>query len=52
MPIAAGCGSETTDGQCPRVYIGLLRQELEKDPGVPRLVLTASGVGYRPAGSK
>lgn len=30
-----------------RVYVGHLRQKLEKDPNNPRIILTEPGVGYR-----
>jgi two-component system KDP operon response regulator KdpE len=30
-----------------RVYVNQLRQKLETDPGVPRLIVTEPGVGYR-----
>lgn len=45
--LAAGWGPEGADSQYLRVYIGLLRQKIEEDPGQPRLVLTEPGVGYR-----
>lgn len=45
--LAAGWGSETTDSQYLRVYIGLLRQKIEENPSDPRLLLTEPGVGYR-----
>lgn len=45
--LAAGWGAETTDAQYLRVYIGMLRQKIEEDPGDPRLLLTEPGVGYR-----
>jgi len=45
--LAAGWGSEGTDSQYLRVYIGLLRQKIEEDPSDPRLILTEPGVGYR-----
>ena len=45
--LAAGWGSEGTDSQYLRVYIGLLRQKIEEDPSDPELVLTEPGVGYR-----
>jgi two-component system, OmpR family, KDP operon response regulator KdpE len=48
--LIAGWGSEATDGQYLRVYIGLLRQTIEQDPGDPQLLLTVSGVGYRLVG--
>ncbi len=30
-----------------RVFVGQLRQKLERDPSAPRLILTEAGVGYR-----
>ena len=33
-----------------RVFIGQLRQKIERDPGDPELILTEPGVGYRAAG--
>lgn len=45
--LAAGWGSDTTDPQYLRVYIGLLRQKLEQDPAEPRLIITEPGIGYR-----
>jgi two-component system KDP operon response regulator KdpE len=30
-----------------RVYIGQLRQKLERDPAAPRWLITEPGVGYR-----
>ncbi len=49
--LAAGWGSDSTDSQYLRVYIGLLRQKIEEDPSDPRLLVTEPGVGYRLAGS-
>ncbi|MEP7005538.1 MAG: response regulator transcription factor [Sphingomonas bacterium] len=49
--LAAGWGAETTDAQYLRVYVGMLRQKIEEDPGDPRLLLTEPGVGYRLAAS-
>lgn len=37
----------TLDVQYLRVYIGHLRQKLESDPNIPRLLITEPGVGYR-----
>ena len=37
----------TEDTQYLRVFIGQLRQKLEKDPASPTLILTEPGVGYR-----
>ncbi len=45
--LAAGWGQEATDTQYLRVYIGLLRQKIEEDPSIPRLLLTEPGIGYR-----
>ncbi|MDH7975017.1 response regulator transcription factor [Sphingomonas sp. AR_OL41] len=45
--LAAGWGTGTTDAQYLRVYIGMLRQKIEEDPGDPQLLLTEPGVGYR-----
>lgn len=45
--LAAGWGSEGADSQYLRVYVGLLRQKIEEDPGDPRLLITEPGVGYR-----
>jgi len=33
-----------------RIYMGQLRAKLERDPAVPRFLLTETGVGYRLAG--
>ncbi len=35
------------DTQFVRVLIGQLRQKIEEDPALPRIILTESGVGYR-----
>jgi two-component system, OmpR family, KDP operon response regulator KdpE len=35
------------DTQYLRVYIGQLRQKVEKDPGDPRIIITEPGIGYR-----
>ena len=35
------------DTQYLRVYIGQLRQKIEKDPGDPHIILTEPGIGYR-----
>ncbi len=48
--LAIGWGSEKADNQYLRVYIGLLRQKIEADPGDPQLILTEPGVGYRLSG--
>jgi two-component system KDP operon response regulator KdpE len=50
--LAAGWGTGSADTQYLRVYIGLLRQKIEADPGDPRLLLTEPGVGYRLAPSE
>jgi two-component system KDP operon response regulator KdpE len=35
------------DTQYLRVYIGQLRQKIERDPGDPRIIITEPGIGYR-----
>jgi two-component system KDP operon response regulator KdpE len=40
-------GNFTDQTQYLRVYIGQLRQKLERDPTQPELILTEPGVGYR-----
>ena len=35
------------DTQYLRVYIGQIRQKIEKDPGDPRIIITEPGIGYR-----
>ena len=45
--LIAGWGSDRTDPQYLRVYIGQLRQKIEVDPAAPRLILTEPGIGYR-----
>jgi two-component system KDP operon response regulator KdpE len=45
----AGWGSDRTDPQYLRVYIGQLRQKIEEDPAAPRFILTEPGIGYRMA---
>lgn len=50
--LAAGWGGKGADTQYLRVYIGMLRQKIEEDPGDPRLLLTEPGVGYRLAASE
>lgn len=32
---------------CLKVYVGRLRDKLERDPASPKLILTVRGVGYR-----
>lgn len=49
--LAAGWGTNATDSQYLRVYIGFLRQKIEQDPGAPQLLLTEPGVGYRLVGA-
>lgn len=39
--------SHAADTQYLRVYIGQLRQKIEKDPGDPRIIITEPGIGYR-----
>jgi two-component system, OmpR family, KDP operon response regulator KdpE len=41
-----GSGYEDSLGSL-RVYIAGIRKKLEADPGVPRLIVTEPGVGYR-----
>jgi two-component system KDP operon response regulator KdpE len=45
--LAAGWGGDTADTQFLRVYIGMLRQKLEEDPSLPKIILTEPGLGYR-----
>ena len=40
-------GSDASEIQYLRVYVRGLRQKLEEDPGRPRRLVTALGVGYR-----
>jgi two-component system KDP operon response regulator KdpE len=44
--------AHATDTQYLRVFIGQLRQKLERDPSEPALILTEPGVGYRAAGEE
>jgi two-component system, OmpR family, KDP operon response regulator KdpE len=37
------------DTQYLRVYIGQLRQKIERDAGDPRIIITEPGIGYRMA---
>jgi two-component system KDP operon response regulator KdpE len=30
-----------------RIYVGQLRQKIERDPAQPRYIITEPGVGYR-----
>jgi two-component system KDP operon response regulator KdpE len=39
--------AHAADTQYLRVYIGQLRQKIEKDPGDPQIILTEPGIGYR-----
>ena len=39
--------AHATDTQYLRVYIGQLRQKVERDPGDPRIIITEPGIGYR-----
>lgn len=39
--------AHAADTQYLRVYVGQLRQKIEKDPGDPRIILTEPGIGYR-----
>jgi two-component system KDP operon response regulator KdpE len=43
--------AHTTDTQYLRVYIGQLRDKIERVPAEPRIILTEPGVGYRTAES-
>ncbi|HST27899.1 MAG TPA: response regulator transcription factor [Rudaea sp.] len=45
--LAAAWGGSVTDTQFVRVYIGQVRQKIERDPSNPRLILTEAGIGYR-----
>jgi len=45
--LAAAWGGTVTDTQFVRVYIGQVRQKIERDPSNPRLILTEAGIGYR-----
>jgi two-component system KDP operon response regulator KdpE len=42
--------AHTEDVQYLRVFVGQLRQKLERDPTHPELIVTEPGVGYRLAG--
>jgi two-component system, OmpR family, KDP operon response regulator KdpE len=39
--------AHAADTQYLRVYVGQLRQKIEKDPGDPRIIITEPGIGYR-----
>jgi two-component system KDP operon response regulator KdpE len=39
--------AHASDTQYLRVYIGQIRQKIEKDPGDPRIIITEPGIGYR-----
>jgi two-component system, OmpR family, KDP operon response regulator KdpE len=39
--------AHSTDTQYLRVYIGQLRQKIERDPADPQVIVTEPGVGYR-----
>jgi two-component system KDP operon response regulator KdpE len=39
--------AHAADTQYLRVYVGQLRQKVEKDPGDPHIIITESGIGYR-----
>ena len=41
--------AHAADTQYLRVYVGQLRQKIEKDPGDPRIIITEPGIGYRMA---
>ncbi|MBS0571016.1 MAG: response regulator transcription factor [Proteobacteria bacterium] len=45
--LAAAWGGTVTDTQFVRVYIGQVRQKIEREPSNPRLILTEAGIGYR-----
>lgn len=45
--LKAAWGSDRTDIQYLRVYVGQLRAKLENAPGEPRLLVSDPGVGYR-----
>ncbi|MBS0556350.1 MAG: response regulator transcription factor [Proteobacteria bacterium] len=45
--LAAAWRGTVTDTQFVRVYIGQLRQKIERDPSNPDLILTEAGIGYR-----
>jgi two-component system KDP operon response regulator KdpE len=40
-------GSEAADIQYLRVYVGQLRQKLERDPAAPTLLISEPAIGYR-----
>jgi two-component system KDP operon response regulator KdpE len=39
--------AHAADTQYLRVYIGQIRQKIEKDPGDPSIIITEPGIGYR-----
>jgi two-component system, OmpR family, KDP operon response regulator KdpE len=39
--------AHAADTQYFRVYIGQLRQKIEKDPSEPHVIITEPGIGYR-----
>lgn len=39
--------AHAADTQYLRVYVGQLRQKIEKEPGDPRIIITEPGIGYR-----
>jgi two-component system, OmpR family, KDP operon response regulator KdpE len=41
--------ANAADTQYLRVYIGQLRQKIERDPSDPRIIMTEPGIGYRVA---
>ena len=45
--IAVWGPAHTQDTQYLRVFVGQLRQKLERDPSDPKLILTEPGIGYR-----
>jgi two-component system KDP operon response regulator KdpE len=40
-------GAHVEDTQYLRVFIGQIREKIEKDPSVPVLIMTEPGIGYR-----
>lgn len=39
--------SDYSDTHYVRVYVGMLRRKIEKDPAQPKYIITESGIGYR-----
>lgn len=46
-PTSAALAGLVAETHYLRVYFAQLRQKLEEDPSLPRLILTEPGVGYR-----